>query len=53
MRQAGLAGDFLAENEPAAQTEAQQTHQAADTAGGPSSAEESTNAQKRANLVLA
>ena len=53
MKQAGLAGDFLAEHETAAPAEAQQTHQAPDPAGGPSSAEESANAQKRANLVLA
>ena len=53
MKQAGLAGEFLAENESPAPTEAQQTPQAAVPATGQSSAEESANAQKRANLVLA
>jgi len=53
MRQAGLAGEFLAENETAAPSEAQQTHQAIGTANTPSSTEESANAQKRANIVLA
>ena len=53
MKQAGLTGEVLAENENTAPAEAQQTHQAAGTANGPSSAEESANAQKRANLVLA
>ena len=55
MRQTGLAGEFLGENENenTAPAEAQQTHQAVDTANGPSSVEESGNAQKRANLVLA
>ena len=54
MKETGLAGEFLAENEEnTAPTETQQTHQAADAANGPSSAEESANSQKRANLVLA
>ena len=53
MKQAGLAGEFLAENENTAPAEAQQTHQAVETADGPSSVKESANAQKRANLVLA
>lgn len=53
VKQAGLAGEFLAENEPTAPVEAQQTHQAPATPGAPSSVEESANAQKRANLVLA
>jgi len=53
MRQAGLVGEFLAENESNAPDETQQTHQAAGDTGAPSSAEESANAQKRANIVLA
>jgi hypothetical protein len=53
MKQAGLAGEFLAENESPAPAEAQQTNQAAVPATGQSSAEESASAQKRANLVLA
>ncbi len=53
MRQAGLAGDFLAESEPTAPVEAQQTNHSESPAGGSSSAEESANAQKRANIVLA
>ena len=53
MKQAGLAGDFLAENETTTPSEAQQTHQAVGTANAPSSTEESANAQKRANIVLA
>jgi len=53
MKQAGLAGEFLAENETTASSEAQQTHQAVGTANAPSSTEESANAQKRANIVLA
>lgn len=54
MKQAGLAGEFLADNEPTAPAEQQQqTLQAIGVPNGPSSAEESASAQKRANLVLA
>jgi len=53
MRQTGLDGDFLAENETAAPIESPQTHQAIGAAKSTSSAEESANAQKRANIVLA
>jgi hypothetical protein len=53
VRQTGLDGDFLSENESPAPSDPQQTHQAIGTTSGPSSAEESANAQKRANLVLA
>ena len=53
MKQTGLAGEFLAENEPTAPNETQQTIQAVGVSGGPSSARESANAQKLANTVLA
>jgi len=53
MKQAGLAGEFLAENEPTAPAEGQPTPAAAPVPTGPSSAETTANAQKRANIVLA
>ncbi|MDP6634517.1 MAG: hypothetical protein QGG42_06445 [Phycisphaerae bacterium] len=53
MKQAGLAGEFLADNETAAPAETQQTLQAIGVSNGPSSADESASAQKRANVVLA
>jgi len=52
MKQTGLAGEFLGENEPVAASEQQPSIQAIGVSG-PSAAEESANAQKRANVVLA
>ncbi|MCP4375698.1 MAG: hypothetical protein GY794_05925 [bacterium] len=53
VRQTGLDGDFLSENESNTPAKAQQTRPAIGAANGTSSAEESAMAQKRANLVLA
>ncbi len=53
MKQTGLAGEFLADNEPVAPPETQQTLQAIGVSSGATSAQESANAQKRANVVLA
>ncbi|MBT3199157.1 MAG: hypothetical protein HN350_04495 [Phycisphaerales bacterium] len=53
MNQAGLTGEFLADNEPAAQPETQETHQAIGITSTGSPVEDSASAQKRANLVLA
>ena len=52
MKQAGLAGEFLAENESAAPPESQEAIQAIGLTSS-SIADESAKAQKRANLVLA
>jgi len=53
MKQTGLAGEFLADNEPAAPPETPSSVQAIGVSQGASSAQESANAQKRANVVLA
>jgi len=54
MKQTGLSGEFLADNEPAAPLEeTQPSIQAIGVSDSASSAQESANAQKRANVVLA
>ena len=53
VKQAGLAGEFLADNENTAPPEAQNTIKAIGVPSGASAADDSAKAQKRANVVLA